>query len=157
MTVDLYANLPQQLPPSHRNLLSPKTLRPTLDPAHGGLLQVDLAGQLVALDVTVGITLRGAGTIGDPVAALEDARVQVAGQLRDAIVSITDLSVPHLLGKVVETDTFTVTSLTFAVEYVEDGVRFNKTFTGGPPADHVALTPLQRPWIRSVRLAGGGA
>lgn len=155
VTLDLYPNLTGQLPPSHRNLIPPKTLRPTVDEGHGGLLQVEIGGQLIALDVRVGITLKGAGLLGDQAANLADARTQVAGQLRDIVGSITSLSVPNLKGILVPRDTFTVTSLEFTIEYVEAGVRINKVFTGADAA--VQVTPLQRLWIRTVTPAGGSS
>jgi len=152
-TLELYPNLEGQLPPSHRNLVPPKTLRPTVDPQHGGLVQVEIGGQLVALDVTVGITLQAEGALGDQAVDLANARIQVAGQLRDAVGSLTALSVASLRGTIVPRETFTITSLAFTMEYVQAGVRINKLFTEADPA--VPVSPLQRLWVRTVRLAGG--
>jgi hypothetical protein len=153
-TLELYPNLEGQLPPSHRNLTPPKTLRPTVDPQHGGLVQVEIGGQLVALDVGVGIALQAEGALGDQAVDLADARIQVAGQLRDAVGTLATLSVATLRGAIVPRETFSVTSLTFTMEYVEAGVRINKLFTEADPA--VPVSPLQRLWVRTVRLAGGG-
>jgi hypothetical protein len=152
-TLELYPNLDGQLPPSHRNLVPPKTLRPTVDPQHGGLVQVEIGGQLVALDVTVGIALQAEGALGDQAVDLANARIQVAGQLRDAVGSLTALSVATLRGAIVPRETFTITSLAFTMEYVQAGVRINKLFTEADPA--VPVSPLQRLWVRTVRLAGG--
>ena len=155
VTLELYANLPGQLPPSHRNLIPPKTLRPTAEAQHGGLIQVEIGGQLVALDLTVGIALQGAGLVGDQVANLVNARIQVAGQLRDAVGTLASLSVAALKGAIVPRETFTITSLSFTMEYSEAGVRINKLFTEADPA--VPVSPLQRLWVRTVKLAGGGS
>jgi hypothetical protein len=126
-----------------------------VDASHGGLVQVEVGGQLVALDVAVGISLKGAGLVGDQAANLANARIQVGGQLRDAVGSLTSLSVAALKGAIVPRDTFSVTSLSFTMEYLEAGVRINKVFTETDPA--VPVSALQRLWVRTVTLAGGGS
>jgi uncharacterized phage protein gp47/JayE len=150
VTLDLYPNLPDATPPSHRNLIPPKTLRPTVVDAEGGLVRVDIGGQLVALDVQVRITLRGAGLEGDAAANREDARTQVAGQLRDGVRDLTLLSTGTLKGALVESEFYSVGALQFVKEYVDAGVKLNQLFTDSDAG--VPVSTLERVWVRTVRL-----
>jgi len=136
---------------TRQNVAPGSTLRPTVDEKHGGAVEVEIGGQLVALDVTVSVTLVGAGTIGDRATNLEDARVQIAGQLAEAVGTVTALSVPSLLAKIVATRNFTVDGLTFTIEYLDAGVRINKVFVAADPP--MPVDSLQRLWIRSVKIA----
>lgn len=138
--------------PVHRNLHPGSTLRPSIDPAHGGASVVRVGGQLIAVDVTASIQLQGAGLLGDLVANIEDARLQVVGQLSDAVEGLDELSVPALRGAIVESESWTIPTLSFRVEWLEEGVRDHREFTesdAGFPVD-----PLHRPWLRSVEATG---
>ncbi len=147
VTLELYPA--GALPPSHRNLVPPPTLRPSVDVKFGGSLEVEMGGQLIALDLTIKIKLAGAGALGDKTADLEDARVQAAGQLRLAVRSLTSVSAAALKAAVSSLN-FTIDSVVFTLEYVEAGVRINKHFGQSDPA--ITLSPLQKLWIRTVRL-----
>jgi phage-related baseplate assembly protein len=139
-------------PPSHRNLvLAPQeqNLRPTVDPTRGGSLDVEIAGQLIALDLVLKLTLKGAGALGDIPTDLEDARVQAAAQLRTAVRSMSSLSAANLKAAVTSL-TFTVDSVGFTIEFVQSGVRINKTFDETAPA--ISISPLQKLWVRTVKL-----
>jgi phage-related baseplate assembly protein len=151
VTLDSYTG---PLPPSHRNLVPPPNLRPSIDPKFGGSLEVEIGGQLVALDLTIKITLKGAGALGNRTADLEDARVQAAGQLRLAVRSLTSLSAISLKAAVSSVN-FTLDWVGFTWEYVQAGVRVNKTFVESDPA--IAISPLQKLWIRTVRLDAGSS
>jgi hypothetical protein len=150
VALDLYPA--GQNPPSHRNLVASANRRPTADAQHGGSLEVEIGAQLIAIDITLKITLKGAGVLGDTAADLEDARVQAAGQLRLAVRAMTALSVTALVAAV-SSQSFTVNSLSFKIEYVEAGVRINKAFVQADPP--VAISPLQKLWVRTVRLDQG--
>jgi uncharacterized phage protein gp47/JayE len=150
VTLDLYPNLPDALPPSHRNLVPPPTLRPTVLESEGGLLRVDVGAQLVALDVRVRITLRGAGLEGDQAANREDARTQVAGQLREGVRDLAQLSVASLRATLVDSEFYSVDELEFAIEYVDAGVRLNQVFRATD--DAVPVSALERLWVRTVRV-----
>jgi uncharacterized phage protein gp47/JayE len=150
VTLDLYPNLTDATPPSHRNLIPPKTLRPTVLDAEGGLVRVDIGGQLVALDVQVRVTLRGAGLEGDAAANREDARTQVAGQLRDGVRDLTQLSTATLLAALVDSEFYSVDEIRFVKEYVDAGVKLNQLFTASDPG--VPVSTLERVWVRTVRL-----
>ncbi len=150
VTLDLHPA--GQPPPSHRNLIAPATRRPTADAKYGGSLDVEIGGQLVAIDITIKITLKGAGVLGDQIADLEDARVQAAGQLRLAVRSMTAISATALIAAV-SSQSFTVDSMSFKIEYVQAGVRINKSF--GPADPAITISPLQKLWIRTVQLDQG--
>jgi hypothetical protein len=155
VTVELYPAGALPATPVRRNVSPTSTLRPTVDEKQGGAVHVEIGGQLVAIDVVLAIALKGTGLLGDATANLEDARALVAGQIADKVGGITNLSVANLLGTITPTETFDVTSLEFTIEYIEAGVRINKHFAAADAP--IALSVLERPWIRSVKLAGGGA
>lgn len=155
VTLDLWPNLPGARVPSHRNLVPPRTLRPTVLESEGGALRVDVGAQLVALDVILDITLRGAGLEGDRAANREDARLQVAGQLRAGAGDLAALSVADLVGLLTESEFYQVTTVEFVKEYLDAGVRINRVFRAGDAA--VPVSTLERVWVRTVRLAEGGA
>lgn len=150
VTLDLYPNLPGAVAPSHRNLIPPRTLRPTVLESEGGLVRVDIGAQLIALDIRVGVTLKGAGLKGDPSANREDARTQIAGQLRDRLRDVTQLSVGELRKLLVDSEFYQVDQLEFTKEYVDAGVRQNQIFRADSPG--VPVSVLERVWARTVRL-----
>lgn len=139
-----------------RNLVPGSTRRPTVDPDQGGVLEVRVAGRLLALDVTVGIELVGAGLLGDLAANMDAARLAVAAQLRDGLPGRSAISKAALRGVVAGNETYRLTTLEYKAEYVNDGVRIKDQ---SPP---VTLTALETAWIRNVVLApaapaaGGG-
>lgn len=151
VTLSMYpAGAPDPVP-VHRNVYPGGTLRASVDRSHGGAFTVQVGGQLVAVDVTVSLVLRGAGLLGDPVANLEDARVVVADQLAEGVATLDRLSVATLQGVTVEPESFSITVESFRVEWIDAGVRDNQEFTD--PADGFGIDPVHRPWVRSVSLA----
>jgi hypothetical protein len=146
VAVELYPRPREgQLPGSRRkNLFPGEALRPRLDDAD---LDVDVAGEIVAFDVTVGVELTDVGRLGDPTATREAARLEVAARLQDRIGALTPPVTPAaLLGLAEPTEAYTVRSLSYRVEYLESGVRINTADLAIP------LSELERPWIRTVRL-----
>jgi hypothetical protein len=137
--------------PRHRNVQPTATLRPTID-QEGGRLSVEVAGQLLALDVRATVTLKGAGALGDRTDDLEEVRQEVAGRLRDLVPALSALAADDLRSKLGETDTWKVDTLSFTLQYVDAGVLINKVF--GPGS--IALSDLERPWVRSVTIAETG-
>jgi len=135
--------------PRHRNVQPSATLRPAVDPAQGGQLAVEVAGQLLALDVQAKVTLKGAGALGDHADDLEEVRQEVAGRLRDLVPGLTALAAGDLRAKLGSSDTWSVDALSFKVQYVDAGVVVNKVF--GPGS--IALSDLERPWVRSLAIA----
>jgi hypothetical protein len=131
-----------------RNLAPPATLRPTVDPDKDGRFQVEVGGQLVAIDLAITITLTNAGGLGDLTADVRDAESQILTQLRETVGDLDVLSVPAIRGAIVPTENFTVDSVAFTLEFVEAGVRINQTFTDASAP--VTLQPLQRPWLRNL-------
>lgn len=150
VTVELYA---KDAPPAgtiRRNLIPPATLRPTVDPAHDGRYHVAVGGQLVAIDLTIAITLTNAGGLGDITADLRDAETQILGQLRDKVDEFDTISVAKIRGAIVPTDNYTIDTVSFTLEFVEAGVRINQVFTS--VSSPVTLQPLQRPWLRNLNV-----
>ncbi|HEX8272634.1 MAG TPA: baseplate J/gp47 family protein [Longimicrobiaceae bacterium] len=127
-----------------RNLVPGAALRPRLDDAD---VDVEVAGEIVAFDVVVGVELTEVGGIGDRNATREAARLEIAAKLQDRVGALgPPVTAPALLGLADPTESYTVTSLGYRVEYLESGVRL----TGADP--QVALGELERPWIRTVTL-----
>jgi hypothetical protein len=154
VTVELYpgsaAAVPAHPPARRRNLTPPATVRPTLDPQHQGALAVEVAGQLLALDVTIGLTLKGAGLLGNRTDDLEDARRQVAAKLSGLVASLDSLSAQSLKTQLGATDAWSVDALRFTVELVTAGVVIHRVFAETDPA--LAVPPLGRPWLRQLRI-----
>jgi uncharacterized phage protein gp47/JayE len=136
-------------PRSHRNFIPPANLRPTVDPKFGGSLEVEVGAQLIAVDLTVKLTLINTGTLGDKTADLEDARVEAAAQLRLAVRALTSLSAAALKAAITSAS-FIVDTVVFMLEYVDAGVRVNKSFGASDPP--LTLSALQKLWIRTVKL-----
>src|SRR5262249_32288999 len=112
----------------HKNVQPSATLRPTVDPKNGGALAVEVGGQLVALDVQAGVTLKNAGALGDRADDLEEVRQEIAGRLRDLVPALSALAVDDLKSKLGTSDSWTVDTLSFTVEYVDAGVVVNRVF-----------------------------
>ena len=134
--------------PRHRNVFPGKTRRPSIETKDGALLEVRIAAELLALDVTVAITLLGAGLLGDPSANLEAARLAVFAALKDNVSALSHLSVNGLLGLVQAPETFRIDSLSYGGEFVTAGVRLN---VASPELD---VTADELVWIRNLKLAG---
>jgi hypothetical protein len=155
VTLDLYPNAPNIFPLSHRNLVPPRTLRPTVLESEGGTVRVDIGGQLIALDVRIRVTLLGAGLEGDQAANREDARTQVAGQLRERTRDLTKFSVADLRSLLTDSEFYRVDDFEFNAEYVDAGVKLNTVFTASTSA--VPISTLERVWVRTVRLLESGS
>lgn len=133
--------------PRHRNLFPGKTRRSSVAAKQGGSLEVRVAGELISLDVTVTLVLKGAGLLGDALANQEAARAQVATDLRDQVSSLAQISVAALRGLIAGSETFDVTALHYRAEYVSAGVRIKQL----DPTLEVSAE--EAPWIRAVTLA----
>ena len=144
VAVELYPRTTGAPGARRKNLFPGEALRPRLDDAD---LDVDVAGEIVAFDVTVGVELTDVGKLGDITATREAARLEVSARLQDRIGALSPPVTPAaLLGLAEPTESYTVKSLSYRVEYLESGVRIN-------PADpSIPLSELERPWIRTVRL-----
>jgi hypothetical protein len=135
-----------------RNLVPGDALRPRLDDAD---LEVEVAGEIVAFDVDVAVELTELGRLGEATATLEAARLEIAAHLQERISTLQTVALPAkvedrptaLLGTAAITENYRVTTLGYTVEYLEAGLRLKGP---NPP---VTLTELERPWIRSVRMA----
>ncbi|CAD5366028.1 Uncharacterized phage protein gp47/JayE [Rubrivivax sp. A210] len=133
--------------PRRRNLLMDN---PTVRPV-AGVVDVQIGGSLIMLDVTVDFTLQGAGLLGDPATAREVARTEAATRLKDGVAALATGAVlsPALLKNLVpETASYTLSDLHYQAEYVDAGVRLHQQDV------QVPLSGLERLWIRRVTLAG---
>jgi hypothetical protein len=147
VALELYGKpLPGEAPgPRFQNFSPAKTLRPKL--ADDDLI-VEIASEIVAFDVVATIELTdfatATGTLADNLA---DARAEVAGLLQDRIASVAAPITPaSLLAKVPPTISYSVTSLTYTVQYLEAGLQVNE------PNPSITLGELERPWVRRVAL-----
>ncbi|HET7503170.1 MAG TPA: baseplate J/gp47 family protein, partial [Kofleriaceae bacterium] len=148
--VEMY---PQGAPPEarrKRNLEPNGPLRPTADLAHGGGTVVEVGGELIALDLTISVTLLDAGALGDPEIDREEARRQIARQIRDGVSQLSQLSAGALKGLALHSDTYRLDSVSYKAEFIHGGVRL---ILDNPP---LTVGSLERPWVRSLVLAGGG-
>lgn len=127
----------------HQNLTPTKTLRPKLDDAD---LSVDIASEIVAFDVTVTIVLTPfAKATGNPDDNLADAKAQVTGLLQDRVGSVGPPITPGaLLLQLPATISYSVTTLSYTVHYLEAGLQVNE------PDPPIMLGELERPWMRNV-------
>lgn len=148
--VEMY---PQGAPPEARrrqNLEPPGPLRPSIDLARGGGMVVDIGGELIALDLTIAVTLINAGLIGDPAINREEARRQIARQIRDGVSRLTRVDPGTLKGLALPSDTYRLDSVSYKAEFIQGGVRL---IVDNPP---ITVGSLERPWVRNLVLAGGG-
>lgn len=140
----------QPAPSGRRNLIltNPDT-KPVL-----ALLEVELGGALVMLDISVAITLKGAALIvPDPASAKATVLQEVADKLKTFVATLESgtLDVDRLKHEVPDTDTYTIDTLHYQVDFVEAGVRIHQQDVSVP------LTGLERLWIRQVESLGGSA
>ena len=136
----------------HQNVSPPKTLRPKLADDD---LSVEIASEIVAFDVTVTIQLTDfAKATGDLEDNLADARAEVSGLLQDRIGSVPAPITPGALkAQLPPTISYSVTTLSYTVHYLEAGLQVNE-------ADpEITLGDLERPWVRALKTtdAAGGA
>src|ERR1019366_6356417 len=80
VAVEIY---PQAHPeePHHKNLVPDN---PNVRPV-AGVVDVQLGGSLVMLDISVSVTLKGAGLLGDPKTAYAAALAQISDQLKHGL------------------------------------------------------------------------
>jgi hypothetical protein len=105
------------------------------------------------LDLTLGFTLQGTGTLGDPNTAREVARSEAQARLKDGVAALAagaTLSVALLKQMVPDTESYKLADLHYHAEYVDAGVRIHQQDVQLP------LSGLERLWIRRVALASGG-
>jgi len=134
----------------HRKNLVPDN--PAVRPV-AGVIDISIGGALVMLDVTVAITLKGAGLLGDPATNLASALSEVEGQLHEGLTAFegSQLSVDALAGLLVGSDSYTVTALHYKVEYLDAGVRIHQQDV------QLTLTGLERLWVRRIALVNEAA
>jgi hypothetical protein len=127
-----------------RNLLPvPPDTRPRLQAAN---LDVRLRGALVALDVSVEVELLGLATLAPLDSAIATIHDDVALKLQTLLAGGGAISTSTLLGAVADTDTYSVKSLSYAAEFLEEGLRITRESPEFTP------TPDQQAWIRNVQV-----
>lgn len=118
-----------------------------------GTITVALGGALVMIDATVTVILKGAGLLGDPDTARNDALAAIAAELKQGVATFAGTEItPEALTGLVTTnaETYELAKLSYLVTYEDDGVRINQRDV------HLPLTGLERLWIRSVALSQSG-
>jgi uncharacterized phage protein gp47/JayE len=135
--------------PARKNL-QPKVVsaRPT-----AGVIDVQLGGALVMIDITVTLVLKGAGLLGDADSARQTALDTVTAELRAGVAAFAGTQVtPAAITGLVTTnaETYDVVGLSYKVEYQDDGVRVNQRDVTLP------LGGLEQLWVRSVTLDSSG-
>lgn len=131
--------------PTRKNLIPKVTAaRPS-----AGLIDVQLGGALIMVDVTATIGVKGLGT-SDPDNTRQIAREAVEAELKAGLAGFAGTQItPDVLRGLTSTstDTYDVLALTYLVEYQDDGVRVNQRDVTLP------LSGLEQLWIRSVSLS----
>jgi uncharacterized phage protein gp47/JayE len=120
----------------------PPNSRPRLD-----LNDVTLRGAPIALDVTVTVERKGLAAAADRATALHDIEVALASVIPGVLPQLTDgITTAKLLAKIPDTDTYEVESVSYAAEFVDEGLRIIK--------QDLEITPAadQVPWIRTVNV-----
>lgn len=121
---------------------TPATTRARLD-----ILDVTLRGALVALDVAVEIERKGLAATEDPAQAIEDARSDILNRLQSLLATIEGpINQAALLGALPDTATYSVQSLSYKAEFLDEGLRISAENKELLPADD------QQPWVRSVNV-----
>jgi hypothetical protein len=127
-----------------RNLLPmPPDTRPRLQAAN---LDVRLRGALIALDVSVEVELLGLATLAPLDSAVATIHDDVAQRLQALVAAGGTISTATLSGAVPATATYSIKTLSYAAEFLEEGLRVTRespVFT--PTAD-------QQAWIRNVQV-----
>jgi phage-related baseplate assembly protein len=118
-----------------------------------GAITVEIGGSLVMLDVTVTVALKGAGLLGDPATARATAQAEISQQFKDKlpIFGASQLTVAALKGLLTDSENYNVLDVHYKAEYNDAGVRIHQQDV------QLALTGLERLWVRKVSLSDGGA
>jgi phage-related baseplate assembly protein len=139
--VEMYPQAnPEQ--PHDKNLVPDNpSVRPT-----AGVVDVQLGGSLLMLDITVAVTLKGASLTGDPGTARAAALELIQDQLRNGLQKQqpSTLSAGALRALLSDPDTYSVTDLHYRVEYQDAGVRIHQQDVTLP------LSGTEQLWVRSV-------
>jgi len=141
VAIEMYPQAhPEQ--PHFKNLVPDN---PNLRPV-AGIIDVQLGGSLVMLDISVGLTLKGAGLLGDPATARAAALDQIQEKLKNGLQTTPPavLSVGALQALLTGADTYTVSSLHYNVEYQDAGVRVHQQDVQMP------ISGTEQLWIRKV-------
>jgi uncharacterized phage protein gp47/JayE len=127
-----------------RNLLPlPPDTRPRLQETN---LDVRLRGALIALDVSVEVELLGLATLAPLDSAIATIHDDVSLRLQALLAGGGAISTATLLGAVPDTDTYSVKALSYAAEFLEEGLRITRESPEFTP------NPDQQAWIRTVQV-----
>ena len=142
--------LPHGSTESGRKNLVPEN--PAAKPMKGEVI-VRVGGALVTLDVAIGVTVTNAALGPADQESTKAVALEETVTKLDAFVATLSgtLSREALLGAIDNTDTYNVTDLHYQVDYMDAGVRIHQQDV------RLALTGLERVWIRKVGLITGAA
>jgi hypothetical protein len=122
--------------------------RPRLD---DGDLAVHLRGDRVVLDIDAVVQRQGLAALADATSALAAARTDIEHRLVQALlVTPPELSTAALLGMLPATDNYVVTSISYRVELLDEGLRVVKQDATVP------LNPAQLLWVRRLEVTEAG-
>ena len=141
--------------PKRKNILPAKPAAR----AAAGAINVRIGGVLVVLDVSLRITLKGAGLAGPPELQRENARQKVEAELRAGVATLAPddgsgsgtVTVPALRALLLTADEYTVDDLHYQASYEDAGLRVLQRDPSLP------ITGLERFWIGSVTLSNEAA
>jgi phage-related baseplate assembly protein len=123
--------------------------------AAAGAITVRIGGLLVVLDISLRITLKGAGLEGPPELQRENARQKVESELRAGVATLAPddgsgsgtVTVAALRALLLTADEYTVDDLHFQASYEDAGLRVLQRDPALP------ITGLERFWIGAVTLS----
>ncbi|MBI3347680.1 MAG: hypothetical protein HY020_10780, partial [Burkholderiales bacterium] len=140
VSFDLYPFVDGGAKTGRRNLLPPATTRPRLDEN-----VVVVRGALVALDLTIEVHRLGLALTADPASALATIRENINARLASFLAGAPPLIAPaSLLGALTDTPTYSVDDISYAAEFVDEGLEVVKLNLP------LALADDQQPWVRSL-------
>ena len=139
ISFDLYPLVTGGAKTGRRNLITPGTVRPRLDE-----LVVDLRGGLVAIDLSLEVQHLGLAVSGAAATELEMTRIEINTRLATFLAgSPNPISVSSLSGALTATDRYKVTKLSYAAEFIDDGLKVTER-------DVELSTTDDQPWIRAL-------
>jgi len=127
--------------------------------AAAGAISVRVGGVLVVLDVTLRVTLKGAGLQGPPEVQRENARQKIESELRAGVARLApedgsgsgSVTAAALTGLLLTSDEYDFADLHYQASYEDAGIRVLRRDPTLP------VTGLERFWIGSVTLSNEAA
>ncbi|MFN2354438.1 MAG: baseplate J/gp47 family protein [Desulfopila sp.] len=135
--------------PRRKNLQPKLATRPQLKKEN---LTVTMRGSLVALDLDVTVTRLDLRTIDDAQTELGRVRDEIITLINTSLAAETrpmEITTASLTTALEGSGNFTVSSLSFKSEFLEEGLRLKQSDVG------ISVDKDQQPWVRVVTVADG--